>query len=122
MRTFISFTAHRSNFREFAHVAKLGQKLKVDKVWARPADSMGQGLVLQEEVLTPQETQELFTIMNRARQQFLRHWFSKTKISLERGLQFLVGGGRPYRCTAGSSLITIMPNGDVYPCRRLLLK
>jgi radical SAM protein with 4Fe4S-binding SPASM domain len=36
-----------------------------------------------------------------------------------RALQFLVAGERPYRCRAGDSLITVMPNGDVYPCRRM---
>ena len=36
-----------------------------------------------------------------------------------RALQFLADGEAGYRCEAGSRLITIMPNGDVYPCRRL---
>ena len=122
VRTFISFTAHRGNFREFAHVAELGQRLKVDKVWADRHIPMGQGAALKEEMLTPEETQKFFTIMANARQQVSRRWFTRTKVSLERGLQFLVGGGRPYRCAAGSSLITVMPNGDVYPCRRMPIK
>ena len=41
---------------------------------------------------------------------------------MHRALQFLVGGGRPYRCTAGDSLITVQPNGDVVPCRRMPLR
>lgn len=122
VRTFISFTAHRGNFREFPHVAEAGCKLKVDKVWADRHIPMGQGAALKEEMLTPEETREFFMTMDSARQQCSRRWFTKTKISMERGLQFLVGGGRPYRCAAGSSLITVMPNGDVYPCRRMPIK
>ena len=38
---------------------------------------------------------------------------------MHRALQFLVGDGFPYHCTAGDMLITVLPNGDVVPCRRL---
>jgi radical SAM protein with 4Fe4S-binding SPASM domain len=38
---------------------------------------------------------------------------------MHRALQFLVGGGKPYHCTAGDSLITIQANGDLLPCRRM---
>jgi radical SAM protein with 4Fe4S-binding SPASM domain len=117
--TIISFTAHRDNYLEFTDVAKLGRKLKVDKVWADRHIPMGQGASLKEEMLTAKETQEFFTIMKQASRKSLRHFFAKTQIGLERGLQFLVGGGNPYHCSAGSSLITLMPNGDVYPCRRM---
>jgi radical SAM protein with 4Fe4S-binding SPASM domain len=41
---------------------------------------------------------------------------------MHRGLQFLVGGGRPYHCNAGDSLITVQHNGDVYPCRRMPIR
>ncbi|MBP2628040.1 MAG: heme d1 biosynthesis protein [Firmicutes bacterium] len=122
VRTFISFTAHRENFREFAHVAEVGRKLKVDKIWADRHIPMGQGVILKKEMLTREETREFFTIMNNIQKQFSRRWFTKTKVSLERGLQFLVGGGRPYHCAAGNNLIAVMPNGDVYPCRRMPIK
>ena len=38
---------------------------------------------------------------------------------MNRALQFLEGDGRPYRCTAGESLLILMPSGDLYPCRRM---
>ncbi len=122
IRTYISFTAHRSNFREFTHVADLGRKLKVAKVWADRHIPLGQSAGLKEQMLTPDETRKFFTIMANARQQVARSWFTKTTVSMERGLQFLTGGGRPYHCTAGARLLTVMPNGDVYPCRRLPIK
>lgn len=122
IRTYISFTAHRGNFREFAQVAELGHDLKVDKIWADRHIPLGQSTDFREKMLTPNETREFFTIMAGVRQQVWRRWFSKTKVSMERGLQFLIGGGRPYHCGAGNTLLTVMPNGDVYPCRRLPLK
>ena len=34
VRTLISFTAHRANFRGFTEVARLGRRLRVSRVWA----------------------------------------------------------------------------------------
>ncbi len=41
---------------------------------------------------------------------------------MNRALQFLTGGGKPYKCSAGKSLITVLPNGDILPCRRMDVK
>lgn len=38
---------------------------------------------------------------------------------MQRALQFMISGEQPYQCTAGKLLLTLMPNGDIYPCRRL---
>jgi radical SAM protein with 4Fe4S-binding SPASM domain len=40
---------------------------------------------------------------------------------MHRALQFLEGG-HPYQCTAGDRLITVQPNGDLYPCRRMPIR
>lgn len=122
IRTFISFTAHRANFREFTEVAQLGRKLKVSRVWADRLIPSGAGLGLQEQMLTPDETREFFEIMLRARNEAKRHWFSRTEITMHRALQFLVAGGKPYHCTAGDTLVTVQPNGDLYPCRRMPIR
>jgi radical SAM protein with 4Fe4S-binding SPASM domain len=42
-----------------------------------------------------------------------------TEVALHRALQFLVADGKPYRCQAGDSLIAVLPNGDLVPCRRM---
>jgi len=57
--------------------------------------------------------------MAKTRPGYLGSLFCKTEISLHRALQFLVNGGRPYHCTAGDSLITVLPGGDLLPCRRM---
>ena len=119
IRTVISFTAHRGNFREFGDVARLGQRLRVARVWTDRLIPMGSGSSLAEQVLTPEETREFLEIVHRARIDSARRWFCRTEIAMHRALEFLLGGGTPYRCTAGDSLLTVMPNGDVYPCRRM---
>lgn len=112
----ISFTAHRLNYREFPEVARLGRRLHALRVWSDRHIPIGNGCGF--ETLTPEETRELFGLMRRARQEAEAAWFGKTKISMIRALQFLAGG-RPYQCKAGDALITILPNGDLVPCRRM---
>jgi radical SAM protein with 4Fe4S-binding SPASM domain len=120
IRTIISFTAHRGNFQEFSEVAQLGRRLKVNRVWADRLIPCGTGTQLREQIMTPSETKAFFEIMKQAREK--RDWFNRTEISMHRALQFLVGDGRPYHCTAGDSLLTVQPNGDLYPCRRMPIR
>ncbi len=122
IRTFVSFTAHRGNFRDFGEVALLARRLQVARVWADRLIPSGSGSNLAKHILTPSETLELFQIMHKARRDAARQWFGRTEVSMHRALEFLLGGGTPYHCTAGDALVTVMPNGDVYPCRRMPLR
>ena len=122
IRTFISFTAHRSNFREFNEIAQLGRRLRVSRVWADRLIPWGAGSEMGNHVLRTEETKEFFEIMHKARTSAVRWWFRRTEIAMHRALQFLVAGGKPYHCTAGDTLITVQPNGDLYPCRRMPIR
>jgi radical SAM protein with 4Fe4S-binding SPASM domain len=119
--TMISFTAHRRNFRAFRDVARLGVRLGVTKVWSdRLIPSAARGHVTAADCMTPDETREFFALMAEAKAEARRRWFGRsTEISLHRSLQFLVDGGDAYHCTAGDTLLTLMPDGTVYPCRRM---
>jgi radical SAM protein with 4Fe4S-binding SPASM domain len=120
VRTMIAFTAHRGNFREFPDVARLARRLKVARVWADRLIPQGQGAALHG--MSIQETQEFIDLMRHTQlqaQASLSNRFGRvTEVALHRALQFLAGGPA-YRCTAGDSLITVMPDGTLYPCRRM---
>jgi radical SAM protein with 4Fe4S-binding SPASM domain len=118
----VSFTAHRGNFREFPFVAKLGRRLGVSRVWADRLIPCGGGASLRDQLLTPRETREFFQIMSAERKKMARRWFCRTEVAMHRALQFLVAGTTPYYCTAGDSLITVQPNGDLLPCRRMPIR
>jgi radical SAM protein with 4Fe4S-binding SPASM domain len=120
--TSISFTAHRSNFREFNEIARLGRKLRVARVWADRHIPWGTGSEMANYMLRAQETKEFIDIMYKSRNSVARLWYRRTEISMHRALQFLIGGGKPYHCTAGDTLITVQPNGDLYPCRRMPIR
>lgn len=119
IRTLISFTASRKNFREFSEVAQLGRRLGVARVWADRLIPAGRGAELRDALLTPAETREFFDIIRRSRSADRHGSSPATEIALHRALQFLSGGGEPYHCTAGDTLLAVLPNGDVYPCRRM---
>ena len=116
VRTMISFTASRTNWSEFPRVAGLGRRLGVNRVWADRMVPCGGAATLRDEVLTPEETRRFIGVMRDAQRRYASR---RTEIALHRALQFTLGGGTPYRCSAGDSLITIMPDGDVHPCRRM---
>ena len=121
IRTTISFTAQRSNFREFGDVARLGRELWVTRVWSDRLIPSGNGAAIREEILSPEETRELFETMHQAHGEAM-HGFCRTEIAMIRALQFLVAGGTPYHCGAGDTLVTVQPNGDLYPCRRMPIR
>lgn len=123
VRTLISFTAHRRNYKEVTEVVRMGRRLGVARVWSDRLIPRGSGLEMKEQMLTPEETREFFKIMKRARAEAGPFGiFSKTKVGLKRALQFLVATAMPYRCIAGDAMITVQPNGDLYPCRRMPVK
>lgn len=118
----ISFTAHRGNFREFPDVARLACDLRVKRVWSDRLIPSGAGAAPEMQSLTPEEVREFVELMRAARDEARGRWFCKTEVAQHRALQFLTGHDKPYRCTAGDSLLTLRPNGDLLPCRRLPLR
>ena len=116
--TVVSFTAHGDNFREFQDVARIARELGVAQVWADRLIPHGRGSSLASHSLSPDETREFFQHMYAARSE-AQCSFCHTDISMGRALQFLVGGGTPYRCVAGENLVTVQCNGDLLPCRRM---
>lgn len=119
--TLVSFTAHRGNYLEFPEVARLARRLGAKMVWADRFVPLGGSDTLRECVLTASETQAFVHRVSAVRRTFSWLPFNKTKVACHRALQFLSGGGRPYHCTAGATLLTVLANGDLVPCRRLPL-
>ncbi|MBW2529056.1 MAG: radical SAM protein [Deltaproteobacteria bacterium] len=114
--TQISFTAHRGNVDQFSHVADLGCELGVSRVWSDRLIPCGSGAELAG--LDAAQTRRLFEAMQEARDRAA----GATEIAMHRALQFLVAGGKPYHCAAGRRLLTVLPNGDLVPCRRMPIR
>ena len=121
IRTSVSFTAGSGNFREFAAVAKSAGRRHAASVWADRYVPIGKRNADHTNVLSPAEVREFFEIMRQSRYELASMPGLHTEVCLHRALQFL-SGGESYACQAGSQLLVIMPNGDVYPCRRLPIR
>ncbi len=121
IRTLISFTATRANYREFPQVAELAGRLRADRVWADRCIPCGSGSELADQLLGPEDTSEFVELMRQACLKRSRRWLGRTEVAMHRALQFL-GGGPVYSCSAGDSLITVQPNGDLLPCRRMPIR
>lgn len=119
VRTLISFTASKKNYKEFPSVVSLGVKLKVDSVWADRLIPEGSGKDMEKEILSTEEFDEFLSLMNKWRLIAKFNPLTRTKVTMNRALQFLKRKGRMYHCSAGDSLITIGADGTLFPCRRM---
>lgn len=118
IRTSVSFTANKENYKELVKVSKLCSKMDVDFFWTdRIIDDPKKGNTLSLKKI------EVKSYINHIRLAILLNVinpFTKTHISSGRALQFLsFPFQRPYKCSAGNTLLALLPNGDLMPCRRM---
>ncbi len=113
----ISFTATKINYKEFPKVVKYAEKYKVDNVWSDRFIPLNKDCD-HDLQMTKEETNEYLKIMENERIR-LKLKKSKTNVAMYRALQFQMTNDYPYTCTAGKSLLTVMENGDLVPCRRM---
>ncbi len=115
--TSISFTATSLNYKEFPKVVRYARKYGVNNVWSDrfiPLGDSDKSLALNYE-----QTREYLEIMNKERNKLKKVKNSNTNISMYRALQFQMTNDFAYGCTAGDTLLTVMENGDLVPCRRM---
>ncbi|MEO5331900.1 MAG: radical SAM protein [Magnetococcus sp. YQC-5] len=121
VKTLVSFTAHPGNAGDFPWVARWAWRLGVDRVWSDRLLPLGAAAQWEKGQFSPLATKDFFVAMRRARDVWWGRVWPRGEVSMQRALQFLVGDGRPYHCTAGDRLLALLPDGTVLPCRRLPL-
>ncbi len=113
----VSFTATKLNYKEFPKVVRFARRHKVDNVWSDRFIPLGDDKELDLQ-MTKEETSEYLQLMADSRR-WLKEKHSSTNVAMYRALQFLKTNDYAYSCTAGDSLLTVMENGDLVPCRRM---
>ena len=113
----LSFTATKINYKDFPKVVKFAEKYGVDTVWSDRYIPLNNDDDIDLQ-MTKEETSEYLKIMAEERIR-LKFKHSKTNVAMYRALQFQMTNDYPYTCTAGRSLLTVMENGDLVPCRRM---
>lgn len=116
--TSISFTATKLNYKEFPKVVKYARKYNINNVWSDRYIPLGASED-KDLVLNYDETREYLDIMNKERNKLMDKKHNITRISMYRALQFQMTNDFAYGCTAGDTLLTVMENGDLVPCRRM---
>lgn len=116
--TSISFTATNLNYKEFPKVVKYARKYKVDNVWSDRYIPLGNSED-KNLALSFAQTREYLQIMYNEREKLRKKKNNITTISMYRALQFQMTDDVAYGCTAGDTLLTVMENGDLVPCRRM---
>ncbi len=117
--TSISFTSNHLNYKELPKVIKYAKRLKVDNVWSDRYIPLG-GSMDKDLTLSKEETSKYLDIMNEERIKLGKN--KRTHLSMNRALQFTRTNNYAYGCTCGDTLLTIMENGDIVPCRRMPIK
>ena len=113
----LSFTATKLNYKEFPKVVKFAEKYGVDTIWSDRFIPLSKDND-NDFMMNLEETNEYLKIMEEERQK-LKRKHSKTTVAMYRALQFQMTNNYPYVCTAGKTLLTVMENGDLVPCRRM---
>ncbi len=116
--TSISFTATKLNYKEFPKVVKYGVKYGVNNIWSDRYIPLGDSLD-KDLMMNYDETREYLEIMSKERNKLMKKKNNHTTISMYRALQFQMTNDFAYGCTAGDTLLTVMENGDLVPCRRM---
>jgi len=110
-------TVSRINRHDIPSLIELLDSEGVDTFSIERLIPEGRGTVLRHQLLSPQELKELYeSVYEIALQKHTMH------ILLYRPLFTLVAPDDIYvgaLCSAGNNALTIMPDGTVYPCRRL---
>lgn len=115
--TGISMTVSKVNVHDVPTVINLAKDLKVNFLGIRRFVPIGRSKEMKKTVLDPKEVKKLFLYL----------WKMGNDLKLNIGIgceDGILAQDMHYssrNCSAGYASFTVLPNGDVYPCRRLPL-
>ena len=120
IRTYISFTANKTNYKDLPGVASECRKRGITKLWSDRLVPIGNGLEIQHLAITEEDLPAYLHALKKARGGFLKQkCYPKTTVAMDRALQFENSKERIYSCSAGDRLITVDEFGNIMPCRRM---
>lgn len=120
IRTHISFTANKLNFKHLPKVANECRKRRITKLWSDRLVPIGNGEDLEQLKISDNDMPNYIRTLKKAQGWFVtRLLYPKTQVTMNRALQFIDSNGSIYSCSAGDSLITVDEFGRIMPCRRM---
>ena len=120
IRTYISFTANKGNYKHLPKVANECRKRHITKLWSDRLVPIGNGEGLEQLKMTAADMPNYIRTLKKAQGSFVtKLLYPKTQVTMNRALQFINSNGSIYSCSAGDSLITVDEFGRIMPCRRM---
>lgn len=113
IRVIVGCTLHKDNFREVTDIVRAVKESGANKVWFDRYIPCGNA-----SALSTKDFVEAMTLLAGAK----RFETDGFEVGASRALQFLFTMNTPYRCTALTKSMTVLPDGTVYPCRRMPIK
>lgn len=117
IQTMVSFTCNKNNYKTLKEVIRIMRRNKVDRFWCDRLIPFGSNT---EEILTTSEYMEVVKLITKESKRKIP--FNKTIIHTNRSLQWCFGSNEYYKCSAGISLLTVLADATLLPCRRLPLE
>ncbi len=115
IQSMVAFTAHKKNIHKLKSLIKFVKKEKVRVFWTDrliPTNTC-------EDILSTEEFLKMTKLLQKESLKAEKNKNCVTEIRTNRALMFLGGTNCIYHCSAGITLLTILANGDLIPCRRL---
>ncbi len=120
IRTQISFTANKENYRYISVVARECRKRGISRLWTDRLVPIGNGAEMDQLCISKEEMPAYIESIKKAQGNKLSKFLHpKTEVTMNRALQFINSNGLIYSCAAGINLITVDELGRVMPCRRM---
>ena len=120
IKTYISFTANKENYKFLPKLAKECRKKGISKLWSDRLVPIGNGKDMKALEITKDEMTDYISYLKKAQGGIITKWcYPKTVVAMDRALQFQNTNGKLYSCGAGRTLITVDEFGNVMPCRRM---
>jgi len=120
IKTLISFTANKQNYKELSSVADECRKCKISKLWSDRLVPIGNGESMSYLEISKNIMPDYINELKKAQGDSLTNaLYPKTHVAMERALQFIDSDGPIYSCSAGDSFLTVDEFGQVMPCRRM---
>ncbi|MDD3940222.1 MAG: radical SAM protein [Candidatus Pacebacteria bacterium] len=112
----ISTTITSKNLKEVPRLIDLAKNIGVKNIGVRRLVPIGAGKKMQELMITPQENQELLRyILRENKKGGIYIGVGCEEGLFAQGMEYIPKG----ICNAGYFSFSVLPNADVYPCRRL---
>jgi len=116
----ISTTVTKNNVSEVHNIVEFCLTHNINFLGIRRLVPIGRGLQIRKAMLEPKQVRDLYKYIMKKNKELEKNGAKlKIMIGCEDGIFAQEKNYEPHGCNTGYYSFSVLPNGDVYPCRRL---